>query len=173
MCPIDIADISCTFKNAEHAVINAIDLILLALSSKRFFFPSNSNIYKLMRRDIPYSIYDTSIAEKKILLNMNYKPLGSNLESGERLVNYNAFQKLQVNLTENQLLNICHINSIQYQHIVFDFQPSSDRFSALLYLGALIELLSCITTDLEKLEKYKSDIQVRLAISYRRNLKRS
>ena len=166
----EISDISSTFINAEHGVSNAIDLLLIALSSKRFFYPNNSKIYELIRRDIPYCMHETSVKDTQILLNRNYKPIGSNLKNGEPLVNYDKVSNLHINLTKEQLLSISYNHSPQC--IVYEFLPSDERLCTVLYLGALMELLCYITTDQAKVEEYKSDIRVRNAIGLRNRIVR-
>lgn len=88
----DIADLSRSHLNATEALVFAINSLESALAASRYSFKGITRAHLEMRRDMPYSIHETSIPNTQILVNRNYKPLGSNIETGGRASKVRGFQ---------------------------------------------------------------------------------
>lgn len=132
----DFPDISRTHKNASEAVAYAIASMESALSAARYSFRGPSRAYYEMRRDMPYFIHETAIADTYILVNRNYKPLGSNQPTGGDHAIYEEFTNLHAHLTPAQIASVV---SPGYTHGLFGDgnPPWSGRKAAKAYLARL------------------------------------
>ncbi|MDP3191039.1 hypothetical protein [Rhodoferax sp.] len=95
----DLPDISRSHNSAVEAVIYAIVSMESVLSVARYSLRGPSIGYYKMRSDMPYIIHATTISNTYILVNRNYKPLGSNQPTGGDDVMYEDFTNLHVHLT--------------------------------------------------------------------------
>lgn len=102
----DLPDISRTHKNAAEAVAFAIAALDAALSVPRYSMRRASRPYYELRRDMPYIIHDLSIPGTFILVNRNYKPLGSNQPTEGEFAVYEDFTNLHVCLTSSQIASV-------------------------------------------------------------------
>lgn len=96
-----LPDISHTHRSAREAVASAIAYLHCALL--RYPIRKASRSYFEMQRDLPYFIQETALPATYILVNRNYKPLGSNLPAGSNGVKYEDFEALLVRLTPDQI----------------------------------------------------------------------
>lgn len=132
-----IDDISKNHTNAAAAVDFAIDYMKTALSAKRYSYKGKNNQprYDEMRRNILYCIHYTSIQNTQILLNRNYKPLGSNSKDW---IIYEQFKNLHIELTDIQIETVSEKNA--FRCLFQDYNPPwSNRYNAKEYLNRLIE----------------------------------
>lgn len=142
----DIADLSRSHLNATEALAFAINSLESALAASRYSFKGVTRAYLEMRRDMPYSIHETSIPDTKILVNRNYKPLGSNIETGGELVKYEDFNNLHVHLTQSQIAVVA--NRGQGSWLFGDDNPPwRGRAPAKAYLKRLKMLLELLKTS--------------------------
>lgn len=101
-----IADIS-AHGNASEAINHAISYLRALLSKPRFSIPKGeSQLYLELRRDMPYIIHETKIQGTSIIVNRNYKPLGSNSRALENWVNYEAHVNGHVQLTDAEIASV-------------------------------------------------------------------
>ena len=137
----DLPDISRSHKSAAEAVAYAITSLEAALSVARFSMNRPSCAYYEMRRDMPYFIHETTIPGTYILVNRNYKPLGSNQPTGGNYAVYEKFTNLHVRLTPEQIASVV---SPGYTHGLFGDgnPPWSGRKAANAYLARLCALQS-------------------------------
>lgn len=135
----DINDISARHTNAATALDFAINHLETALSETRYSYTDVSRPYLEMRRDMPYAILETDLPNTQILVNRNYKPLGSNIDTGgERLV-YEDFDNLHVSLTSSQIKTVADQGKGVY--LFGDGNPPwSGRAAAKAYLKRLVAL---------------------------------
>jgi len=95
----NIPDISRNHQSVVEAVTHAIKLLETKLSPHRYYVRFGSRIYQEMRRDMPYRIHKIAIQGTQILVNRNYKPLGSNLSTwGDGVVTYEDYKNHHVQL---------------------------------------------------------------------------
>ena len=130
-----LLDISRSHSSAASAVSDAILMLEMELKAHRFHIVSGSLTYALMRRDLPYAIYATSIPNTYILVNRKYKPLGSNLDSGGTFTKYENFTNLHVQLTHEQMTRVA--TQVDDHYFLFGDPPWNGRNAALDYLGRL------------------------------------
>lgn len=102
----DLPDISQNHLSALEAVNFAIEKLENALSVPRFSYKGASRGYYELRRDMPYVIHEMSIENTYILVNRNYKPLGSNKATATDWVKYEDYTNLHVKLTKQQITNV-------------------------------------------------------------------
>lgn len=102
----DLPDISQSHLNALAGVDHAIAQLERALSAPRFSYKTADIGYYEMRRDLPYVIHETSIENTFILVNRNYKPIGSNKATATDYVKYEDCVNLHVNLTKEQISSV-------------------------------------------------------------------
>lgn len=129
-------DISRHHNSAAEAVAYAIASMESALSVARYSLRGPSRGYYEMRRDMPYIIHETAIPGTYILVNRNYKPLGSNQPTrGDHAV-YEDFKNLHVRLTPEQIASVA---SPGHMHGLFGDgnPPWSGRKVANAYLTRL------------------------------------
>jgi len=136
----DLADISRSHKSATEAVTHAIASLNSALSAPRYSVRGPSRAYYEMRRDMPYFIHETSLPDTYVLVNRNYKPLGSNQPTGGDWAKYEDFTNLHVRLTPDQIASVV---SPGYSHGLFGDgnPPWSGRKAAKAYVVRLEGLL--------------------------------
>ena len=132
----DFPDISRSHIGAAEAVAYAVVSMESALSVARYSFRGPSRGYYEMRRDMPYIIHETAIPDTYILVNRNYKPLGSNQPTGGDHATYEDFANLHVRLTPEQIASVV---SPGYSHGLFGDgnPPWSGRKAANAYLARL------------------------------------
>lgn len=132
----DFPDISHRHKSAADAVAHAIRYMESALSVVRYSLRRPSPSYFEMRRDMPYIIHGTAIPGTYILVNRNYKPLGSNKPTGGDHAIYEEFMNLHVRLTPEQIASVA---SAGHSHGLFgdSNSPWSGRKAANAYLSRL------------------------------------
>lgn len=102
----EMDDHSHNHPSAIDAVSFAIKSLESALTISRYSFRGVTRPYLEMRRDMPYAIHETSISGTQILVNRNYKPLGSNIEAGEEHLIYEHFSNIHVQLTTLQIASV-------------------------------------------------------------------
>ncbi|MBX3664981.1 MAG: hypothetical protein KF834_04790 [Burkholderiales bacterium] len=104
----DLVDISREHKNAAEGVQRAITLL------EEIMFDPNawrkrdkiSVEHYWLRRDLPYVFHKTEIKGTRILLNRNYKPIGSNQPTGGQWARYEDFQNSHVSLSDEQIQSL-------------------------------------------------------------------
>lgn len=95
-----IDDVTARYQSAVAAIENAMALVENKLAKPRFNRPrGDSPEYLEMRRDLPYCIHETSNPGTWILVNRNYKPLGSNIKTGGERVDYDQVKNMHVQLS--------------------------------------------------------------------------
>jgi hypothetical protein len=99
----DLHDLSGSYVSALAAVDHAINDIEAALSARRFPVRRDGFVEMKMRRDMPYVIHDTAEPNTQILVNRQYKPVGSNLEDGSKPVRYEDYPQVHVHLTPSEI----------------------------------------------------------------------
>lgn len=102
----EIPDISQNHRSAVEAVTHAIASLEIALSVPQYYIRSTSRTYQEMRRDMPYVIHETSIPKTQILVNRNYKPVGSTQRGIKEWAKYEDFKNLHVRLAPEQILSV-------------------------------------------------------------------
>lgn len=134
----DLPDVSTSYYSAADAVWHAIVLLEVTLSGSR---KGRLRLDKILvlRRDLLYFIHDTSLPGTQVLLNRNYKPLGSNLPDCRTWVHYEDYPQAHVHLTPEQ---IAEVVVPPYDRGLFGdgCQPWRSREDALAYLARLKRL---------------------------------
>lgn len=135
----DLPDISEGHSSVSEAVAFAISNLEIALSASKFSFKNANRGYYELRRDMPYIIHDTSIENTYLLVNRNYKPLGSNKATATDWVKYEDFTNLHVRLTKQQISSLV---SPPHEYGLFGDgnPPWSSRANAKAYLARLKSL---------------------------------
>ena len=98
-----LPDIAHPHRSAQDAVAYSIAYLNSALL--RYPIRKASRSYFEMQRDLPYFIQETALPATYILVNRNYKPLGSNQRAGDRL-KYEDFHPLHMRLTPDQVASV-------------------------------------------------------------------
>jgi len=101
-----LPDTCSEYASAVDAVSTAISFIENLLSGRWKKIRGESETYSYMRRNMPYVIHRTELDGTFILVNRNYKPVGSELEAGSPKVKYEGHTNLHVQLTSRQLKSI-------------------------------------------------------------------
>lgn len=110
--PIDstrypIEDISARHSSAKDAVRHAIESLEGLLAKPRFTIgKGESRQYLELRRDMPYVVHETSLTDTQILVNRNYKPLGSNSRAHQNDVNYEEHDVGHIHLSNEQIATV-------------------------------------------------------------------
>ncbi len=126
-----------THISAAEAVAHAITYLEAVLAERWKSIKGESETYNLMRRDFPYAIHRTEVGGTFILVNRNYKPIGSNLETGSPRVRYEDFPNLHVRLTPGQMRSV----GCDSENYLFGGRaPWDSRQEAEIYLYKLREL---------------------------------
>lgn len=135
----DLPDISKIHLDASVAVAFAIDKLEAALSVARFSYKGVSRGYFELRRDMPYIIHETPIENTYILVNRNYKPLGSNKATSTDWIKYEDCTNLHVSLTKTQIASV--VSPPHEAGLFGDGNPPwSSRANAKVYLARLKSL---------------------------------
>lgn len=140
------SDISATHLSAVNAIDHAIEFLSAELKKQRFVVPSGeSTLYLEMRRDLPYAIHETEIQGTQILVNRNYKPLGSSLRTGEGWVVYEAATNGHVQLTPEQIASL--VSPRQIRNLFGEEgAPWCGRRHASEYIDRLRSLRDCLSS---------------------------
>lgn len=142
----DINDLSGNHSSAIDALNFAINTLESALAVSRYSFKDVNRPYLEMRRDAPYCIHETSIPGTRILVNRNYKPLGSNIETGGKQLEYEDFKNLHVRLTIDQIAAVT--NRGRGGYLFGDENPPwKNRTTAKAYLKRLVLLRGLLETS--------------------------
>lgn len=145
-----IEDISAQHTSVNDAVHHAIESLERLLAKPRFTIgKGESRQYLELRRDMPYVIHETSLTDTHILVNRNYKPLGSNSRAHENYVKYEEYQAGHLRLSNEK---IATVTSPGRERGLFGDEnpPWRGRKEAKEYLARLkrlYELLSDPTTN--------------------------
>ena len=102
----ELPSVTQSHKSAADAVAHAITYLETVLAERWKAIKGVSQTYMLMRRDFPYVIHRTEVDGTFILVNRNYKPIGSNIETGSTHVRYEDCPNLHVRLTMGQMRSI-------------------------------------------------------------------
>lgn len=102
----DLPSVTQSYKSAADAVAHAITYLEALLAERWKAIKGESQTYNLMRRDCPYAIHRTEVDGTFILVNRNYKPIGSNIETGSTHVRYEDCPSLHVRLTPGQMRSV-------------------------------------------------------------------
>jgi len=139
----DLPDISQSHSSASGAIAFAIAELETALAASKFSYKGVSRGYLELRRDLPYVIHETSIENTYILVNRNYKPLGSNKATSTDWVKYEDYKNLHVSLTKKQIAEV--VSPPHESGLFGDGNPPwSNRANAKAYLTRLKSLRSLI-----------------------------
>ena len=104
----ELPDVSRTHGSPSSAVNMAIAELQTALWQKRYLGSGRERAIAKLRRDMPYVLWDaTSLPGTRILLNRNYKPVGSNIVPGGKIVDYDDYPNLHVRLHKVQIQRLC------------------------------------------------------------------
>ena len=138
-----LTDLSRSHASAAAAVRHAISRLEMALTARRFSFRHGGRVFYELRRDLPYVIQDCAIPETQILVNREYKPLGSNLPAWSEWVRYEEYANLHVTLTPKQ---IAQVVCGAYPRALFGdpCPPWKGRKEAAAYLARLSGLLELL-----------------------------
>src|SRR5579862_354749 len=101
----EVSDLSRAWPTARDAVEHALKDIEAALSSTRYQ-RKKGGVYYEMRRDMPYVIHATKTPGVQILVNRNYKPLGSNEPTSGQFLDYEEFPNAHVRLSSDQIAKV-------------------------------------------------------------------
>lgn len=135
----EINDHSRIHRSPIEALNFAINALESALAVSRYSFRGVTRPYLEMRRDMPYAVHETSIPGTQILVNRNYKPLGSNIGTGAEYLRYEDFSNLHVQLTNNQIATVANHGKGVY--LFGDENPPwSGRSAAKAYMKRLVIL---------------------------------
>jgi len=139
----ELVDLSRTHASAAEAVRYAVQNLAIALAGSRCPSRCNSWTYYEWRRDLPYFIHDSGLPNTQILVNREYKPLGSNLSAGLAWTRYEEFPNLHVRLSARQ---IDQVRLVPYPSSLFGdgSAPWLGRYEAKAYLQRLIRLLEIL-----------------------------
>ena len=100
-----VEDLSRVFPTARNAVAHALKDMEAALSARPYRAKSGTLYYE-MRCDMPYVIHATKMPGVQILVNRNYKPLGSNEPTGGQHLDYEDYPNAHVRLTMEQIAKV-------------------------------------------------------------------
>ncbi len=152
----DLPDLSRSYESAGGAVWNAAQELRMALSGgSRNWFRGKGFMYFILRRDLPYVIHRTAQPGTQILVNRQYKPLGSNTEEYDDWVDYESFPNLHVRLSRNSIESVS--DRICTGALFNDGNaPWLGKAEALAYLGRLRRLQELLRGDLELVSAHAS-----------------
>ena len=140
-----LPNISRQHMSASAAVLQAIDEVEDALTGITKLKLGRGGTYFKFRRDLPYVIQGTSLPGTQILVNRQYKPLGSNqLDEGPWLP-YEEYPNLHVSLSSDEVRNLCR----PLPCALFDdgCPPWDGRKQATQYLGRLRNLFALLAAS--------------------------
>lgn len=141
---IDIEDISGSYANAAEAVDHAIMSLSALLSAPRYSVRQSPETYAKLRRDLPYVIHTTGMQGKYILVNRNYKPVGSNSPAHENWVDYDKYNNLHIRVTPEQIASVVTPGH-EFGLFADENPPWISRNFAEAYLHRLQKLLAFLT----------------------------
>lgn len=103
-----------------QSALSALDTALLSM---RDSLASHDYKKKLdvMRNHLLYALHPTAKPDIYIMVNRNYKPIGSSAESGFPHDDYEAFPNLHVRLTQKQIQSVA-ISQVDGVYYVFNGQ---------------------------------------------------
>jgi hypothetical protein len=140
---LEVGDLSRVWPSAHDAVAHALKDMEAALSSTRFQ-RKKGGVYYEMRRDMPYMIHATKTLGVQILVNRNYKPLGSNEPTGGEYLDYESYPNAHVQLTPEQIKKV--VSPVRERGFFGDENPPwSGRREAKAYAERLCWLLSYLS----------------------------
>ena len=99
--PLD--DLSRCHGSAKEAVGHAIQWLTALLDKPGFSVKAGGKMHRLMLRDLPYVIHDMDLSATQILVNRQYKPVGSTVPASGPDVKYEEFTNLHVRLSPSQI----------------------------------------------------------------------
>jgi hypothetical protein len=102
----DLQDLSGQYTQGAEAVEHALVALEAALSARTFPVRPDRFVEMQMRRDMPYVIHDTSEPNTQILVNRQYKLLGSTLPDGAKWVRYEDYPQFHVHLTQAEIAGV-------------------------------------------------------------------
>ncbi len=137
-----LQDLSHTHRTAAEAVQHAIIDLKAVLTAPRYKYKVGSHTYLEKRRDMPYVISDiSSMPGAQILVNRQYKPVGSNLPTGAPFVEYEDYPNLHTHLTAEQIAKV--VSPGHERGLFGDVNaPWAGRKEAEAYLRRLWQLFS-------------------------------
>ena len=141
---IEIEDLSGSYANAAEAVTHAIRSLSALLSAPRYSVRTTSETYLKLRRDLPYVIHSTGIPGTYLLVNRNYKPVGSNSPAHENWVDYDKCTNLHIRVSPEQIASIV-TPGYEFGLFADGNPPWYSRKFAEAYLHRLRSLLAILT----------------------------
>lgn len=148
MLVTDLPNLAQSHNSAADAVAHAIGYLETVLGKRWKRIDVDSETYNILRRDCPYVIQETTSEGTFILMNRNYKPLGSNLETGSPRVKYENYPNLHVRLTPDQIKWVTGHPSASYLFGEQVNPPWASRADAEKYLAKLRELYGMLAEEL-------------------------
>ncbi|MGZ5118893.1 MAG: hypothetical protein ACXWCY_26880 [Burkholderiales bacterium] len=133
----ELADISREHVDVRAGISHAVAYLESLLQRWRKVTP-RGQIDQQMRRDLPYVIHKTSVEHTYILVNRDYKPIGS---TASDFVRYEDYPNCQLNLTREQIERVV---SPGYTSGLFGDgdPPWASKSDARAYLARLQTLLT-------------------------------
>jgi hypothetical protein len=104
----DLTDISGLHRSAADAVAHAINSLVRTLAQRRYWVRPGSQLELEMRRDMPYVIHDTNFPGTQILVNREYKPVGSNVPYLGAWSRYEDLPNLHAHLSPGEIASAVH-----------------------------------------------------------------
>lgn len=101
--PDDGVDLSRVHPSAKAAIEAAIGWLNEQLAKPSFTVKLGSAKHTFMRRNLPYFIHNTDLPGVQLLVNREYKPVGSTLPHAGPYVNYNEYTNLHVSLSPAEI----------------------------------------------------------------------
>lgn len=99
----NLQDLSRAHGSALEALKHAIRDLRASLSAPRFKVKAGGHIWLEMRRDMPYVMMTFDESGRRILVNRQYKPVGSNVPTGGKWAEYEDFPEAHLTLTNEQV----------------------------------------------------------------------
>jgi hypothetical protein len=142
---IDIEDISQSHSSIVGAIRYAVESLKKSLPASRHPISLTSRRYNEMRRDMPYAIQSVSDSTTHILVNRNYKPLGSNKRTADR-VDYDNFKNLQISIPLEKF-NVAILPGTEAHFFDDKSAPWVGQVEATEYFQRLLELQNCFAEN--------------------------
>ncbi|MEJ1959762.1 MAG: hypothetical protein WDM70_10355 [Nitrosomonadales bacterium] len=149
----DLKDYSKCYSNPTEAISASIRLMEVELSNPRFKIINNYKkipIYWELHRDLLYVVRNTSLRNKYILLNRQYKPLGSNIRDGGEEVNNDAFDNLHAHIPQIKFMRLANHTLGDKSDGIFLFGPSNSPWNN----------RACAESYLERLKMLREKIKI-------------
>jgi hypothetical protein len=127
-----LPDLSCSHASPREALRVAVSQLEMALAGAYLRTRRDETIAKF-HRDLPYAIKNTELPGVQILVNRQYKPLGSSAVFGWAI--YEHYPNLHVRLTPSEIRRVC----LPWDGYLFDdgCPPWRGRKEAQAYLTRL------------------------------------